>query len=347
MSDKDIVTDYENLYRAYKKAKSGKRFNSNTARFQIMALDGIITLQKQLREQTYTMGKYNEFEIYEPKRRLIKSCSFKDKLVQHCFCDNILLPRLKDVFILDNCAGQIGKGTHFGMDRLKEHMMSHYQEYGLDGWILKCDIKKFFYSIDHENLKEIVDKYFPDEYTKWLNRVYIDSTDNPGLPLGNQVAQVHALLMLHEMDVSVVNDMGINRYGRYMDDFYLIHHNKEYLKECFAKLQEILNELKLEFNSKTQLVPFHKGIRYLGFHHYVTSDGKYIRKLTGENKRKIKRKLKRWSIAVKDGKMSEDKFIEKYSAWKNHAMHGNCIKLCQSMDAYVETLLGKEKLYGR
>ena len=77
MLDKDIITDYENLYRAYKKAKSGKRFNSNTAKFQIMALDGIITLQKQLREQTYTMGKYNEFEIYEPKRRLIKSCSFR------------------------------------------------------------------------------------------------------------------------------------------------------------------------------------------------------------------------------------------------------------------------------
>lgn len=347
MSDKDIITDYENLYRAYKKAKSGKRFNSNTAKFQIMALDGIITLQKQLREQTYKMGKYNEFEIYEPKRRLIKSCSFKDKVVQHCFCDNILLPRLKDIFIFDNCAGQIGKGTHFGMNRLKEHMISHYKEHGLNGWILKCDIKKFFYSIDHEVLTRIADKYFHDEYTKWLNKMYIDSTDNPGLPLGNQVAQVHALLMLHEMDVAVVNDMKIVHYGRYMDDFYLIHHDKEHLKECFVRLQGILKELKLEFNSKTQIVPFRKGIRYLGFHHYVTTDGKYIRKLSVENKRKIKRKLKRWSVAVKDGKMSETKFMEKYNAWKNHAMHGNCIKLCQSMDTYVETLLGKEKLYGR
>ena len=339
MSDKDIVTDYENLYRAYKKAKSGKRFNSNTARFQIMALDGIITLQKQLREQTYTMGKYNEFEIYEPKRRLIKSCSFKDKLVQHCFCDNILLPRLKDVFILDNCAGQIGKGTHFGMDRLKEHMMSYYQEHGLDGWILKCDIKKFFYSIDHEILKTIVDKYFPDEYSMWLNRVYIDSTEDPGLPLGNQVAQVHALLMLHEMDVAVVNDMGIKRYGRYMDDFYLIHHDKEYLKECLACLENIVSDLKLELNSKTQIVPFHKGIRYLGFHHYVTTDGKYIRKLTGEKKRSIRKKLKKKAALVKSGKMTEKQFRNDYQCWKAHVKHGNCVKLCSSMDRYVEELL--------
>ena len=340
MSDKDIVTDYENLYRAYKKAKSGKRFNSNTARFQIMALDGIITLQKQLKEQTYTMGKYNEFEIYEPKRRLIKSCSFKDKLVQHCFCDNILLPKLKDIFILDNCAGQIGKGTHYGMDRLKMHMMDFYQKHGLNGWILKCDIKKFFYSIDHEVLKGIEDKYFTDEYTKWLNHVYIDSTENPGVPLGNQVAQVHALLMLHEMDVAVVNDMGIKHYGRYMDDFYLIHHDKAYLKECLEKLKKIVADLKLELNSKTQIVPFHKGIKYLGFNHYVTTNGMYIRKLAGEKKRSIRKKLRKKAAMVKAGRLPLEKFMESYNNWKAHARNGNCVKLCSSMDEYVAELLG-------
>lgn len=340
MSDKDIVTDYENLYRAYKKAKSGKRFNSNTARFQIMALDGIITLQKQLKEQTYTMGKYNEFEIYEPKRRMIKSCAFKDKLVQHCFCDNILLPKLKGIFIPDNCAGQIGKGTHYGMNRLKTHMLEFYQEHGMNGWILKCDIKKFFYSIDHDILKGIVDKYFQDEYTKWLNHVYIDSTESPGLPLGNQVAQVHALLMLHEMDVAIVNDMKIKRYGRYMDDFYLIHHDKVYLIECLAKLQKIVTDLKLELNSKTQIVPFHKGIRYLGFHHYVTADGKYIRKLTGEKKRSIKKKLKKKAVLVKSGHLPLEKFMESYNSWKAHARNGNCVKLCNSMDEYVAEMLG-------
>ena len=341
MADKDIITDFGNLYRAYKKAKRGKRFNHNTARFEDMALEGIHMLKEQLENQTYSMGKYNEFEIYEPKRRVIKSCTFKDKVVQHCFCDNVLLPRLKDVFILDNCAGQIEKGTHFGLDRLKEHMLSFYREHGLDGWILKCDIKKFFYSIDHEILKKIVDKYFPDEYSMWLNRVFIDSTEDPGAPLGNQVAQVHALLMLHEMDVAVVDDMGISRYGRYMDDFYLIHHDKEYLKECLVRLQNIVSELKLELNGKTQIVPFHKGIRYLGFHHYVTVDGKYIRKLTGEKKRSIRKKLKKKAAMVKSGKMTEKQFRNDYQCWKAHVKHGNCVKLCSSMDRYVEELLNE------
>ena len=341
--DKDIITDFPNLYRAYRKAKSGKKFNSSTAKFSTMALEGVITLKEQLENQTYKMSPYNEFKIYEPKDRIIKSCSFKDKVVQHCFCDNVLLPRLEKVFIKDNYAGQIGKGTLYGMDRLKHHMLNHYEKYGATGWILKCDITKFFYGIDHEILKDIVDYYFTDEYTTWLNHLFIDSTESPGAPLGNQVAQVHALLMLHGMDTFITGELGINHYGRYMDDFFLIHPDKEYLKECLKDIEKFLKTLNLTLNAKTQIVPFRKGIKFLGFHHYVTPEGKYIRKLSGENKRRIKKKLRSWSRAVKEGKMTEKKFYEKYNAWKNHASHGNCVKLCHSMDLYVKELLGGGK----
>ena len=337
--DKDIITDYGNLYRAYRKAKCGKKFNSSTAKFSTMALEGVITLKEQLENQTYRMAPYNEFKIYEPKERIIKSCSFKDKVVQHCFCDNVLLPRLEKVFIQDNYAGQIGKGTLYGMDRLKLHMLNHYKKHGIDGWILKCDITKFFYNIDHEVLKDIVDYYFTDEYSIWLNHLYIDSTESPGAPLGNQVAQVHALLMLHGMDSMITGEFGIEHYGRYMDDFFLIHPSKSYLQECLANIEELLKTLNLTLNAKTQIIPFRKGIKFLGFHHYVTLEGKYIRKLSGENKRRIKRKLRNWSRAVKEGKMTEKKFYEKYNAWKNHASHGNCIKLCHSMDMYVKELM--------
>lgn len=337
--DKDIITDYGNLYRAYRKAKSGKKFNSSTAKFSTMALEGVTLLKEQLETQTYRMSPYNEFKIYEPKERIIKSCSFKDKVVQHCFCDNVLLPRLEKIFITDNYAGQIGKGTLYGMDRLELHMLKHYEKHGTEGWILKCDIKKFFYSIDHEILKDIVDYYFPDKYSTWLNHLYIDSTESPGAPLGNQVAQVHALLMLHGMDSLITGELGIVHYGRYMDDFFLIHRSKEYLKQCLEAIDEFVNALGLSLNQKTQIIPFRKGIKFLGFHHYVTAEGKYIRKLSGENKRRIKRKLKNWSRAVRQGKMTKEKFYEKYNAWKNHALHGNCIKLCRNMDIYVVELL--------
>ena len=339
--DKDIITDFGNLYRAYKKAKRGKGHNSGTRKFSAVALDGVNQLRQQLIDRTYCISGYNEFKIYEPKERIIKSCRFKDKVVQHCFCDNILLPRLRKVFITDNYAGQIGKGTLFGLNRLRDHMMTHYEKYGNSGWILKCDISKYFYSIDHDKLKDIVEYHFPDEYTMWLNNLYIDSTESPGLPLGNQVAQVYALLMLHQVDILVTGELEISHYGRYMDDFFLIHPDKAYLKYCLETIKSMVESLGLQLNSKTQLIPFHKGIRFLGFHHYVTDTGKYIRKLTGENKRKNKCKYRRLCKAVNKGKLSRKKFDEKYTAWKNHASHGNCIKLCHSMDLMVEELLEK------
>lgn len=336
---KDIICSFENLYMAYKKAKAGKKFNGSTARFEMMSLEGVHLLKEQLENQTYRMAPYNEFKIYEPKERVIQSCSFKDKVVQHCLCDNVLHPILSKQFIECNYAGQIGKGTLFGMNKLKEHMETHYLCHGIDGWILKCDITKFFYQIDHEILKDIVDYHFPDEYVKWLNHLFIDSTDGRGLPLGNQVAQVYALLMLDGLDHMVTGELGIKCYGRYMDDFYLIHHDKEYLKNCLKAIEDMVQSLGLSLNGKTQIVPFKKGIRFLGFHHYVTEEGKYIRKLLGENKRRMKKKLRRWASSVKSGEMTEKKFYEKYGAWKNHALHGNCIKLCHSMDLYVEELL--------
>ena len=343
--DKDIICDFDNLYTAYRKAKSGKNFNSSSAKFQMMDLEGLHLLKEQLENQTYRMNPYNEFKVYEPKERVIKSCSFKDKVVQHCLCDNILHPRLANEFIRMNYAGQIGKGTHFGMDCLKEHMLNFYNEHGLNGWILKCDITKFFYQIDHEVLKDIVDYYFAEDYTKWLNHLFIDSTDGLGLPLGNQVAQAYALLMLNGLDRFITGELGIRLYGRYMDDFYLIAPRKEYLRWCLDCINEFVESLGLSLNGKTQIVPFKNGMLFTGFHHYITKDGKYIRKINGFNKRKIRRKVTTWAKLVKSGRMTEQKFYEKYNAWKNHALHGNCIKLCYSMDAYVRKLLEREENY--
>lgn len=108
--DKEIVANFENLYRSYKKVKSGKRFNSGTARFSNLSLEGIHLLKEQLESQTYTINPYNKFQIHEPKERTIESCAFKDKVVQRCFSDYILTPKLENILIKWNTAGQQGKG---------------------------------------------------------------------------------------------------------------------------------------------------------------------------------------------------------------------------------------------
>ena len=140
MTDFEKVSDFNNMYRAYRRSKCGKGYKTSAARFNIMALDGVNALIEQLKNKTYRISPYNEFMVYEPKERVIKTTSFKDKVIQHSLCDNVILPKLQEVFIYDNCAGQKGKGTLFGLNRLGEQMQEFYKRYGSEGYVLKCDI---------------------------------------------------------------------------------------------------------------------------------------------------------------------------------------------------------------
>lgn len=337
-TDFERLCDFEKLYIAYKKAKCGKGFSKSNMKFQISAMDGLYQIKRMLETKTYQVSPYNQFTIYEPKERIIKSCSFKDKIVQHSLCDNVLLPKLSNEFIQTNYAGQIGKGTLYGLDCLKSHMYLAFCKYGYDCWIIKADIRKFFYSIDHDILKDTVRYFVEDDDVYWLCEKFIDSTDGLGLPLGNQVSQVFALLYLSGMDHFITGDLGIKYYGRYMDDFYCIVQHRDYAKYCLDAIYNFVHTLGLELNDKTQIIPFKNGIKFCGFHTYVTADGKVIRKLKNENKRAAKKKFRKMAALVKKGKLSREKFDISYNAWRNHISHGNCVKLGYEIDKYIEEL---------
>lgn len=343
MTDFEKVIDFSNIYQAYKKARRGKGNKKSAARFSACALDGVNILIEQLRTKTYRVSEYTEFKVYEPKERIIKTTPFKDKVVQHSLCDNVILPRLQNIFIYDNCAGQKGKGTLFGLDRLSVQMKDFWDKYRFDGYMLKCDVTKFFYSIPHEKLKDVVNYHFSyDEDICWLCDLFIDSTEGLGIPLGNQINQGFALLYLDGMDHFIKGELGIEYYGRYMDDFYLIHPSKEYLKYCLEVLMEFLGTLDLTFNGKTQIMPFKNGVNYLGFHTYVTENGKVIRKLKNQNKRNNQKKYVRMAKLVRDEKLPEEKLHTSYGSWKNHISHGNCYRLGKRMDQRINEELGKK-----
>lgn len=340
MTDFEKVIDFDNLYRAFRKAKRGKGHKKSAARFDLAALDGIHTLAEQLRNKTYKISPYSEFKVYEPKERLIQTTSFKDKVVQHSLCDNVIMPRLQRIFVYDNCAGQKGKGTLFGLDRLSEQMEQFYARYGRNGYILKCDVTKFFYNIDHEKLKDIVHYYFwNDPDVCWLCDLFIDSTPGKGIPLGNQINQGFALLYLDGMDKLIQRELGLEFYGRYMDDFWLIHPSKAYLRHCLEVIISYLDTLGLTLNGKTQIFPLKNGVSYLGFHTYISNDGRAVRRLKNQNKRNARRKYTRMARMVADGRLSEEVFQASYGAWKNHISHGNCFRLGQATDRKINEII--------
>lgn len=340
MTDFEKVTDFDNLYRAYRKAKSGKGYKNSSARFEVQALSGIHKLKNQLETKQYKVSDYNKFYIYEPKQRLIEASAFKDKIVQHSLCDNVLLPELSKVFIRNNFAGQIGKGTLFGLNTLKDDMQGFYNEYGMNGYILKADVKKFFYTIDHNILKRTIRNYFTENDLLWLCDLIIDSTDGVGLPLGNQTSQVFALLYLNGLDHYITEKLNIKYYGRYMDDFYLIHNDKDYLKYCLRKINKIVDSLNLSLNGKTQIMPFKQGIKFLGFHTYIV-DGKVMCKIKNENKRNAYRKYKKMAKLVVDGKLDRKKFDECYQSWKAHAKFGDCQGIIDNLERQIKQILGE------
>lgn len=337
------LTNIENLYKAYKRSKQGKGFSKSSLRFQVAALDGIYQIKNMLETKSYNISKYNEFVIYEPKERIIKACSFKDKIVQHSLCDNVLLPLFKSEFIDCNFAGQKSKGTLYGLDWLKTQMKLACNEYGYDCWIVKAVIRKFFYNINHEIMKDIIGYFIEESDTYWLCEKFVDSTEGVGLPLGNQVSQVYALMYLSGMDHFITGELGVKYYGRYMDDFYLIVESKEYAKWCLESIRLFTDSLYLELNSKTQIIPFKNGIKFCGFHTYITDNGIPIRELTNEKKRAAKKKFKKMAYLVHNGKLNKDKLLESYTSWKNHVSHGNCIKLSYEMDNYINDLLDNKR----
>ena len=340
MTDFEKVIDFHNMYRAFRTAKRGKGYKKSSARFDASALDGVNALISQLRDKTYTVSSYNEFTVYEPKERVIQTTSFKDKIVQHSLCDNVIMPRLQKVFIYDNCAGQKGKGTLFGLNRLSEQMQQFHKKYGFNGYILKCDITKFFYNISHDQLKDVVSYHFGyDPDICWLCNLFIDSTEGKGLPLGNQINQGFALLYLDSLDKLIKYELGIEYYGRYMDDFYLIHPSKKYLKYCLEVITAYLETLDLTLNGKTQIFPFKNGVNYLGFHTYITANGKPIRRIKNQNKRNAQKKFRRMARLVSEGKLPLEKFQSSYGSWKNHASHGNCHQLIKKMDDMTTSIL--------
>ena len=342
MTDFEKVWNFENLYRAYRKARRGKRWKGAAAKFEVNLLEALHLLSVQLRAKTYRLSPYNTFKVYEPKERIVMSNSYKDKVVQHALCDNVLGPRVLPSFIKDNYASQEGKGTHFGLDRLEEFMRRFYRKKCVDGWVLKGDIRKYFYSIRHDVLKELVRKYVDDPECLWLLDMIIDSTEgNVGIPIGNQSSQLFALLYLSPLDHFIKEKLGVKFYGRYMDDFYLIHEDKEYLRYCWKEIERRVNEIGLSLNEKTAIYPLKNGIDFLGFHTYLTETGAVIRKVRRKSKSNARRKVKKLCGLMEAGKIEPDTVKQSYQSWRGHAAKGNCYHLIRNMDQHFNKYFNK------
>lgn len=353
------MCDFEVLYKAYREARKGKRSKQSEAQYEANVMQLTERLSYILQTRLYRPSKFEVFYVREPKLRLVQAPAFVDKVVQHALVDNILYEAITHGFILDNYASQKGKGTHFGLSRLKGAMLSYYRrrkgrdeetrrKQGLpprpreewdyaDGWVLKCDVRKFFASIDHDLVKAKLREKVVDDRVYDLMCTYIDSSD--GLPLGYQTSQLLALLFLDDFDHFVKERLRVRYYGRYMDDFFLIHEDKDFLRCCLKEITAYLADLKLELNEKTAIFPLRNGIDFLGFHTYLTDSGKVVMKLRKSSIQRMNARLKKWSKAYPKGEVSKEEIVTSFKAWNAHAAHGNTYTLRMRYKKRVENII--------
>ncbi len=335
------LISFENLLKAFQKAARGKRSNPIVADFENNRERYIFTLQHRLANKSYRPAGYRSFRILDPKPRLISAAPFHDRVIHHALC-NVIDPIFERTFIGDSYANRKGKGVHKALDKAQK-LMRQYP------FVLQCDIRQFFPSIDHQRLFLIVRRKIADPNVLWLVRailkggekilrseydmVYFPGDDfsalnRPrGLPIGNLTSQLWANVYLNDLDQYVKRQLKCQAFVRYVDDFLLLAEEKKQLWEWKRAVREYLYSLRLVLHEGSSTVyPVTNGIPFLGFRLYPAK-----RRLKTRNARLFEKRLRRYQRAFRRGEISFQDLNHRVQGWVAHASHGDTKSLRRSI----------------
>jgi len=235
--------------------------------------DNILQLHEDLANFNYIHGEYKAFNISDPKPRNIHKAAVRDRVLHHAIYRQ-LYPFFDRTFIADSFSCRNGKGVHKALNRFQEFGRKVGRNNTRTVWVLKCDIKKFFGSIDHKILLEILEVYIPDKNIIWLLKRIIESfnylKDGRGLPLGNLTSQLFCNIYMNEFDQFVKHKLKAKYYIRYADDFVFMSDNRNDLINIIGEVAVYLYErlgLKLH-PKKLFLKTLYSGVDFLGWVHF-------------------------------------------------------------------------------
>jgi hypothetical protein len=337
---------FDNLYRAHRQArKGGKRKRPQVAEFEHNLGENLLRLQEELGEQTYRPGPYRHFIVIERKARKISAAPYRDRVVHHALM-NVIQPIFETRFIHDSYACRVGKGTHRALDRA-QYFARRYP------YVLQCDVRQFFPSIDHEILRGLLARHIACRRTMWLVDQILESglgvlddlytpvyfpQDDPstgsgqglfaiarprGLPIGNLCSQHWANLYLHPLDLFVKQTLRCQAYLRYSDDFLLFAAEKSILHGWREEIIGFSQTLRLTMHEeKAQVFPVKNGITFLGWRLFP-----HHRRLRRENVRHAVRRLRWQQAAFARGELDQAQLTASVQAWLAHAAHGNTYQL--------------------
>jgi len=265
----DNIISPENLLAAWEEFLVGKRSKEDVRIFELHLMENILSLHRDLKEGSYKQQPYQAFTISDPKPRNIHKPSVRDRLL-HKAIYRKLYPFFDGVFIHDSYSCRNNKGTHKGFGRVVEIARKVSRNYTQPCWALKCDIRKFFDSIDHKILFDSLAEYIVEGKLRWLLAQIIRGFEkNPGkgMPLGNLTSQLFANVYMNPLDQFIKHRLKAHYYVRYADDFLILATKPNDLMGYFIEIWRFLKEeLKLELHpSKVNLRRLNWGIDFVGY----------------------------------------------------------------------------------
>lgn len=290
----DIIS-VENSLAAWQEFILGKRGRSDVQEFSLHLIDNILQLHAELANGTYRHGSYERFNISDPKPRIIHKASVRDRLLHHAVY-RVLYPFFDRTFIADSYSCRLNKGTHKAMTRFQRMAWQVSKNNTKTCWVLKCDIRKFFASIDQEILMNIVHRHIPDQQILNLSRNIIMSfstAPGKGLPLGNLTSQLFANVYLNRLDQFVKHVLKVPFYVRYADDFVVLSVDQRQLETLVPVVWDFLQtELHLSLHpDKVFIKTLASGVDFLGWVHWPNH-----RVLRTTTKRRMLRRIQEHAI---------------------------------------------------
>ena len=315
---------FQKLLEAHNRARKHKTYKYEVIKFELNLENNLTNLLNSIKNKSYRLGKYHSFKVYEPKERIIKALPYIDRIVHQWYVEEFIKPYILPKFIDTSFACLEDKGTHKAVDKLQKYLRI-FQINHNNFWVLKCDIKKFFYNIDPYILFNILKKYMDDKellnFTKIL--IFDERDEDVGIPIGNYTSQYFANIYLNELDQYIKRTLKIKYYVRYMDDFILLANTK---KECIVlknKIKFYLEQyLKLKLNEKSKYYPSKMGVDFCGYRIFPTH-----KLLRNNSKKKIKKKVKIWNEQYKKHNLNFTYVLQSINSWLGHISHCNSYTL--------------------
>lgn len=342
------ICSFKNLHKAFKKAKKTKSKKDYVIKFESNIMQNLLQLKHELETQSYKTKPLKTFVIRDPKTRVISASDFRDRIVHHAIC-NIIEPIFERTFIHDSYANRKNKGTHKALQRF-DYFKSKITKNGrlvkdpksnnmIIGYALKCDIKQYFASVDHEIIIQLIKKKIKDKKLLWLITLIIKNhaTKEPGkgMPIGNLTSQYFANIYLNQLDYFVKQKLKAKYYIRYLDDFIILDRSKQKLDGYKKQISQFLKTIKLEPHpDKSKIIPLHKGINLLGFR--IFYHNKLLKK---SNIRLIEYRVKNFKKLHNSGQLPKNKIAESIQSWCAYAKWANTHKLRKGIEKQIDLSL--------